>query len=151
MVISDSNFGEDFVLISYPSTDLKSYIYFKVDDCDKKVAFGEFHVSLSCLPNLLKFAKTTKFHANIVYDNLTGEKARAVVRSVLNPNRRFLVTQAPTDYSLLHLTDDAPPYIVDAAYKALVAKTHPDVGGSPERFMEIQQAYERVKKARNSS
>ena len=43
---------------------------------------------------------------------------------------------------VLHVTDDAPVEVIRAAYKALVVKHHPDVGGSNEKIVEINKAFE---------
>ena len=46
----------------------------------------------------------------------------------------------------LFLIENAPWEVVKAAYKALAQMHHPDVGGDPKKFMEIQEAYEELKK-----
>ncbi len=56
-----------------------------------------------------------------------------------------LIVVEPDPYETLFLTPDAPAYILEAVWKATVAKYHPDKGGDPERFLEMKKAYERIK------
>jgi curved DNA-binding protein CbpA len=55
-------------------------------------------------------------------------------------------------YDVLGVTKDADPEVIIAAYRALAKKYHPDSGktrgtGSPERFRQIQEAYETLSDA----
>lgn len=45
-------------------------------------------------------------------------------------------------YEVLHVDPEAPREIIDAAYKAMLRKTHPDAGGSEDEFNRVQKAYE---------
>jgi curved DNA-binding protein CbpA len=45
----------------------------------------------------------------------------------------------------LHLTDDAPWEVVQAAYKALAFLHHPDRGGSTTRMQQINSALDRIR------
>lgn len=45
-------------------------------------------------------------------------------------------------YEVLGVSPDAPREVVEAAYKAMRRKTHPDAGGSESAFNEVQRAYE---------
>ena len=51
-------------------------------------------------------------------------------------------------YEVLGIRSDALATIIEASYKALAKVHHPDVGGDPDKFKEIQDAYERIKKER---
>ena len=51
-------------------------------------------------------------------------------------------------YARLYVRDDAPLNVVKAAYRALSKECHPDVGGSPEAFKQINEAYEKIRKMR---
>lgn len=46
----------------------------------------------------------------------------------------------------LGLLPDAPPSVVHAVYRALALLVHPDRGGSHERMVEVNRAYELLKK-----
>lgn len=47
-------------------------------------------------------------------------------------------------FGKLFITEDAPMEVVQAAYRALAKKHHPDAGGSTEKFQEIDGAYRRI-------
>jgi hypothetical protein len=44
-------------------------------------------------------------------------------------------------YRVLGVNPGAPPEVIKAAYRALMKKHHPDVGGDPEKAKEIEEAY----------
>ena len=48
-------------------------------------------------------------------------------------------------YRTLFVLPGAPKSVVTAAWKALARDHHPDVGGDPERFKELQAAYDLIK------
>lgn len=50
-----------------------------------------------------------------------------------------------TPYEVLFVTNDAPPEVIKAAYRALAQKYHPDHGGDPAKFREIDEAYKELK------
>lgn len=52
-----------------------------------------------------------------------------------------------TDHGVLCVTDDAPPEVIRAAYKALSRLRHPDAGGSTEEMQRINAAFDRLRKA----
>lgn len=56
-----------------------------------------------------------------------------------------------TPHEVLFVLPSAPWEVVRAAYKALAQIHHPDHGGEAERFVEIHNAYEELRKARESS
>jgi hypothetical protein len=45
-------------------------------------------------------------------------------------------------YRLLHVQPDAPPEVVKAAYRALIATRHPDVGGDEYQAVLLNDAYD---------
>lgn len=49
-------------------------------------------------------------------------------------------------YRVLYLVKDAPDFVVEAAWKAIVRTKHPDVGGDPDEFLTFKQAYEKIKR-----
>jgi len=51
---------------------------------------------------------------------------------------------ADDPYRVLGLHSGASMRVVKAAYRALAQETHPDKGGEPERFKNVQEAYERI-------
>jgi DnaJ-class molecular chaperone len=50
-----------------------------------------------------------------------------------------------TLYSVLEVTRGASPAVIEAAYKALAKKHHPDHGGNPEAMKDITAAYSILK------
>ncbi len=49
-------------------------------------------------------------------------------------------------YGVLYLTVGAPRYILEAVWKAIVKKCHPDKGGDTDKFLEYKEAYEEIKR-----
>lgn len=47
----------------------------------------------------------------------------------------------PTYYDILGVSPLASPEIIHAAYRALMLKSHPDLGGDSEKAMQINEAY----------
>merc|ERR1719171_2655698 len=45
-------------------------------------------------------------------------------------------------YEILGVEKDASPDVIKKAYRKLAVKNHPDKGGDPETFKEIQQAHD---------
>ncbi len=48
-------------------------------------------------------------------------------------------------YEVLGVRPDSPGEVIDAAYKAMAKKRHPDAGGSNTAMREVNEAYERIK------
>ena len=48
-------------------------------------------------------------------------------------------------HEILGVAEDAPEAVIDAAYRALSKKKHPDQGGTQNEFKEIKKAYEQIK------
>lgn len=47
-------------------------------------------------------------------------------------------------YEVLGCRSDAPHEVLEAAYRARAKQVHPDAGGDPEEFRELQEAWEAV-------
>lgn len=47
-------------------------------------------------------------------------------------------------YNVLGISPEAQDVVIESAYRALVKQNHPDAGGDPEKFKEIQKAYEKI-------
>ena len=54
-------------------------------------------------------------------------------------------------YAVLHLTNDAPLEIAEAAYRAAMRQQHPDVGGSHEAAKRLNAAIEQIREAHAAS
>lgn len=59
---------------------------------------------------------------------------------------------APSDdpYAVLGIARSSPDLVVKSAYRALVRRHHPDMGGNPETFKQIQTAYEAINREREN-
>ena len=53
-------------------------------------------------------------------------------------------------YTVLHLASNAPLEVCEAAYKALVRKHHPDLGGDTATMQRLNQAIEQIRKEKNA-
>ena len=51
-------------------------------------------------------------------------------------------------YEILEVRPDAAIEVIEAAYRALAKRLHPDAGGSVEAMQELNQAFERIKEER---
>jgi hypothetical protein len=61
----------------------------------------------------------------------------------------YVALPAPEQWwQVLGVGPNATPDEVRAAYRELARKNHPDAGGDHDRFVRIQQAYERAEKAK---
>ena len=65
--------------------------------------------------------------------------ARQVYQAIAAPRTR-------DPWEILGLRPDADEDAIDAVYRAKAKRLHPDSGGSHEAFVELQQAYEMVKR-----
>ncbi|WP_310570458.1 J domain-containing protein [Gemmatimonas sp.] len=52
-----------------------------------------------------------------------------------------MTTNRRNHYRLLHVQPDAPPEVIKAAYRALIATRHPDVGGNESEAVLLNDAY----------
>jgi len=52
-----------------------------------------------------------------------------------------MTTNRRNHYRLLHVQPDAPPEVIKAAYRALIATRHPDVGGNEYEAVLLNDAY----------
>lgn len=93
-----------------------------------EITHSDENVDYSALPHWAR-AELEEYEAN---------KQRLAPKSVV-------LSGKSSAYSILYLIPDAPGYIVDAAYKALVKVHHPDVGGDEETFKNITTAYAKIK------
>jgi hypothetical protein len=48
-------------------------------------------------------------------------------------------------HAVLEVRDDASPEVIEAAYRALARKHHPDVGGDTRTMQAINEAYDQIR------
>ncbi|WP_380679166.1 DnaJ domain-containing protein [Salinigranum sp. GCM10025319] len=58
--------------------------------------------------------------------------------------------QAEDPYDVLGVNQDSDPTVVEAAYRALAKKHHPDRGGTQEQFRRIKSAYDEIQKRQSA-
>ncbi len=66
--------------------------------------------------------------------------------ALLKTVRVFKLTIMSDPYKILGISRDASEDEIKKAYRKLAMKYHPDKGGDPEKFKEIQNAYDRITK-----
>ena len=126
--------------VTYISQGIKPMSYRRFDATTKK-----WSVHLSKIPQVISAGK--RLFDYIDYKSLPDDLQIKVVQflegsqSEIHP---FCIKRRP--HAVLHVLPTAPVEVIKAAYKALATKHHPDHGGDPEVFMEIQDAYEKLTK-----
>jgi len=77
------------------------------------------------------------------------EVASRMVRSAidaLNQEEEELAPDPKSPYGVLGLLPEAPLEVVEAAYRALAKKHHPDQGGDAEDFRRVTEAYQAIRR-----
>lgn len=99
----------------------------------------------------LSMAKHPYYHQNlrILYMALEAmrlNELRGLDEVLRDAYLQLAAPQTKRDpWEVLGLRPDADPETVDAVYRSLAKRKHPDAGGSVEAFKELQEAYEAVK------
>lgn len=72
----------------------------------------------------------------------------SILERALNMAKERVVSKClvpASAWATLYLAEGAPEYVVDAVWKTLAKRNHPDVGGDAEVFKRLQEAYLRIK------
>jgi len=85
------------------------------------------------------------------YGQLSSELQKYIIDTLNEwknerPDFKISATVKRDPYFTLYVVSQAPWEVIKAAYTALVQLHHPDKGGKQEKFIEIQEAYEELKK-----
>ncbi len=106
---------------------------------------GVWWVHNSKLAVLLALAKATGNHTTLDYSQVEGG-LKATLDSVLKPKKRVLIPLPKSSpYHTLHLQESAPRELVEAAFKVLAKKLHPDVTKDDgEPFRRMKEAYDLI-------
>jgi len=80
-----------------------------------------------------------------LYRQMYPEPAKQQVPPPPPPPKEPPLSSGP--YGVLHLTNDAPLEIAEAAYRAAIRQHHPDVGGSHEAAKRLNAAIEQIRTA----
>jgi len=88
-----------------------------------------------------------RYFDHVDYSSLPEEvqlRIASLNSAVNTPQSKFDPT---TPHEILFVLPSAPWEVIKAAYKALAQIHHPDHGGEAERFVEIHNAYEELRRA----
>lgn len=106
-------------------------------------AARRWRVHASKLPQIVAAAK--RFFDHVDYRAVPPDIQIKIVQFAENggddPVPTFSIKPKMSPYAVLFVTTNAPPEVIKAAYRALAQKHHPDHGGDPEKFREIDEAY----------
>lgn len=135
---------EDFFAVTGLDSQTKSFIL-RLPDDKRYLLNNTWHVHKSALAEVIKKAKSTGLHKTIDYSDLPKE-LQTTINNILygkvRPKLSIPKSIPINHYAALHLLPSAPIEVVNAAYKILVLKHHPDRDGDPETFLKIQKAFE---------
>lgn len=141
MVIEDSD-EPGYALVKEYSSTIRSYLLYQVASEHKRVRGFEYIVAARAIPDLIKAAKRSPHDKNVSLKGLTDPE---VIRCIRDAVKGMTPSKIPSHYACLHLTETAPRHIVDAVYRVMAARLHPDAGGSHDEFVKLQEAYEKIK------
>lgn len=94
----------------------------------------------------VRMAEVRQVHklVTLLYRQMYPEPARQ--QEPPPPKRERVNAHGP--YAALHLADDAPLEVAEAAYRALVKTAHPDFGGSHAAMIVLNAAIEQIRAAK---
>lgn len=118
-----------FVTVSGLNKKLTNYIRYEVAPDYRYFEHGSWHVHLSFAEELIEYA--VKF-CGVEVD---ASRAPANLRNSCG---------AENAWAILHLRESAPLSVVKAAYRVLSFEAHPDRGGSGEKAVQLNNAYQKV-------
>lgn len=136
--------GNGYYEVSQLCKATKKYIINSITELNRYLNNKTWYVHESELPLLFKRAKDTGNHSVLDYSQLPNH-IQENITSVLNKFKKIVV-QPSDDFSVLFLTPSAPSFIIEAVWRAILKKHHPDVGGDADKFLSYKQAYERLRK-----
>ena len=100
----------------------------------------QWTLSANYLEYIVQAAAAKGVH--VEFGNLLETHRRAVETSKVSESQSF----SDSPYAVLYLTEGAPAFIVEAVWKAVARKHHPDVGGDEAVFKKYHAAYLKVKR-----
>lgn len=79
-------------------------------------------------------------------------EVRGIGRTIQDAYLQLAAPQAARDpYEVLQVRPDAAMEVIEAVYKSLAKKAHPDAGGSDAAMKELNEAIERIRNERGTS
>lgn len=136
--------------VDYVRYGVKPLSYRRFDDKSHR-----WEVHISKLAMVVLYAKSHFDHVD--YRSLPQDlqiklvadmQGKTTAQEALHGHNRAVLR--PDPYLALYLQATAPWEVVQAAYKALAFKYHPDRGGSVEDFRKIQEAFEELEEKHNA-
>ena len=143
MIVHATNDGNNFYKVTEFCKVTKKYVIHNIPESKRYINNKDWYVHASELPYLLKRAKDTQIHT-LDYSNIP-EDIKHQIDFILFGKKPRVQSNTVSPYTVLHLTSDAPGFIIEAVWKAIVRTSHPDVGGDPEYFIKCKEAYEQIK------
>jgi hypothetical protein len=146
-ITSNMRLGASSQLLSrQTSEDTGIAVYFDYDGSRHVVAidrFQEFWENMRAIEKSLEAIRGLERWggAEIVKTSLGGFKE-------LPQNAIIMQETIRNWWDVLQVSQKAEIEIIEAAYKRLLHKTHPDKGGSVDAFQEVQQAYKQAKEGK---
>jgi DnaJ-domain-containing protein 1 len=132
------------------TSDEDGYIYLKIVD-----SRDEFRTIINIIKETVPFYRRTFIAESKVWRFMP--EAREDV-NLLIANLRPLVdleimttSELEDPYSVLCVVRTAPFEVIQAAYKALAKKHHPDTGGDTEMMKRINSAFDTIKRLRGQA
>jgi hypothetical protein len=114
--------------------------YRRFDPNSKKWA-----VHISRLPLVVGFGK--RYFDHVDYRSLPEELQIKIVKNINNvgayASQEVAISSGP--HAVLFVLETAPWEVIQAAYKALALKLHPDHGGTTDGFLRLQEAFDELK------
>ena len=118
----------------------KKYLKLTTEVSEKM--FAEVEISAKVRKDLLEILSQEPFRSS---QNDFSEKSDGSYGSDKKSSLRASQFAKKIIFQKFFLTPDVPEYILDAVYKTMVFKCHPDVGGDSEVFLELTKSYEELK------
>lgn len=133
---------------SWQESDVSDYeIPLKLDH-SQTTAFVRF--VLRGIPITIECSTQEEYRGNLrcIYyavEAMRMNEKRGIADTMKNAYLQLAAPAAGRDpYEVLGVRPDAPDHIITAAYRALVKKHHPDIGGKREVFEQIEAAHKAV-------
>jgi hypothetical protein len=110
---------------------------------------GYWEVHWHWLPQVIGWARLHYEHVD--WSQLPTEWQLRAAGAAIPNGGSFRDEDEESPFSALYVTEEAPPEVVTAAYRALAKIHHPDAGGDGRAFQKIADAYARIQALRQST
>lgn len=135
-----------FYAINNPGKIVKKYIQYTIPESWRRYEDGTWLVHESKLVETVKLGY--QVHGHVDYSDLPDDLQIKIAaqRKHARPTCEGVEPPFTDDYRTLYLHQDAPPFIVEAAWKSVLKNWHPDKAPDREQeFRRCKDAYERIK------